>query len=731
MSDSPDNKTSGARGRLDGAQILGRFQRTAERRLLELLRSVLDSADTQLMARVESSEDFELYTAHHRLATELRRKRFTIEQRVIGALHDAIQQLRDNHSGATPDSPDLASLSLVASDTLDRDLALEAIVGRARQANKQVLGFLCQRLGRVAAVATVDGGSNPVDPRQLTEMLKRALDDIEADMPAWLAFFSLFEERVSPQLPDFYRELNRLLADAGATLSEPGRSTPRPATSVSTAGAGPSRSTAGDSAGDAGQRLVQALDALIRSVSGNSEGTAAPGTGGGAPLPRNLLAQFDDEQGDEPGLPASMQDVVAVLSTLQNVPREADNDASVYMPPAVIRRQVREGLVAGSGGERMDPAHACAIEIVSLVFESVLEHPDLPDRMKSSIARLQIPVVKVALLDPALFSERSHPARRLINEMTHAAVSWSPAAALEQEADPLLQCIDDVVAQIQRDFRYELDVFRDALNTLEEFRANELQRVRQVEARTRAVAEGKARLSEAQDRAAREIRERCAGLHVPPAVQAILEVPWMRVLSMTLLREGGESDAWRRYLRTVEQLLDTVQFSSDQEERRDLVLKIPGVLKELRAGANGIMFDSSRMTELLEALEAAHIDALTRPLSDAPPAAEQSGLSGAEPEPSNTELEPYLAAVDALPVDCWLEWRQEGHDPVRCRLAARFSGGAWLVLVNRAGFRLAELPRRAMAEELAAGRLRQLDDGALFDNALGQVVTELRQRASA
>lgn len=466
---------------------------------------------------------------------------------------------------------------------------------------------------------------------------------------------------------------------------------------------------------------------MIRSVS--DEERPAAGNGGALPLPRDLLAQFDAEQGDEPGLPASIQDVVAVLSTLQNAPQDADNDASVYMPPAVIRRQVRDQLATGAGGERMEPAHACAIEIVSLVFESVLQHPDLPERMKLSISRLQIPVVKVALLDPALFSERSHPARRLINELTRAAVSWTPATALEQETDPLLHCIDDVVAQIQRDFRNDLDVFREALQTFEQFRASELQRVRQVEARTRAVAEGKARLSEAQGRAAREIRQRCAGQHVPPAVQAILEGPWMRVLSMTLLREGDGSDTWRRYLRTVERLLDTVQFSNDHEERRDLVLKIPGVLSELRAGANGIMFDSSRMTELLNALEGAHIDVLTRPLSDVPPADESLGLSEEVAAP-DSGLEPFLEAVDSLPVDCWLEWRHEGKVPARCRLAARFSGGAWLVLVNRAGFRLAELPRRAMAEELASGRLRQLDDSALFDKALGRVVTGLRQQAS-
>ncbi|MCK8517097.1 DUF1631 domain-containing protein [Methylonatrum kenyense] len=729
MSDNKDNKDKGLRGRVEVTEALGRFQRTAERRLLELLRSVLDSADTQLMARVESSDDFELYTAHHRFATELRRNRFTIEQRVIGALSDAIQRLRQDRSAAAPPKPDLSALSLVPSETLDRDLALEAIVGRARKNNRQTLDFLCQRLTRLATGDPVDGGSNPVDPRQLAEMLKAALDDIDADMPAWRAFFELFEEQVNPQLPDFYRELNRVLADAGVTLPEPGRSRPPPAAAEPRAGGGSSAPGAGRPANEPGQRLILALEALVRSV---SEGEApAPGSGGGFSLPGNLLQQFDAEEDDAPGLPASIQDVVAVLSTLQNVPRDADNDAYVYMPPAIIRRRVREGLGASAGGERMDPAHSCAIEIVSLVFESVLEHPDLPDRMKLSISRLQIPVVKVALLDPALFSERSHPARRLINELTRAAVSWTPATEPEQEGDPLLQCIDEVVAQIQRDFRNDLDVFREALSTFERFRASELQRVRQVEARTRAVAEGKARLSEAQDRAAREIRERCAGLQVPPAVQAILEGPWMRVLSMTLLREGDGSDTWHRYLKTVERLLETVQFSNDHEERRDLVLKIPGVLKELRAGANGIMFDNSRMTELLHDLEGAHIDVLTRPLTDAPPADESVGLGEVAAESGDDELETHLQAVDSLPVDCWLEWRHEGHAPARCRLAARFSGGAWLVLVNRAGFRLAELPRRAMAEELASGRLRQLDDSALFDKALGQVVTELRQQAAS
>lgn len=229
MSDKSDNSSRGLRGRVDVTQALGRFQRVAERRLLELLRSVLDSADTQLMARVESSDDFELYTAHHHFATELRRRRFTIEQRVIGGLTESIQQLREDHPAAAPGKSDLSSLSLVPSDTLERDLALEAIVGRARQANRQSLAFLCQRLTRIGVGEAVDGGSNPVDPRQLAELLKRALDDIDAEMSAWRAFFALFDEQVSPQLPDFYRELNRVLADAGATLPEPGRARPSPA----------------------------------------------------------------------------------------------------------------------------------------------------------------------------------------------------------------------------------------------------------------------------------------------------------------------------------------------------------------------------------------------------------------------------------------------------------------------------------------------------------------------
>ncbi len=733
MSDTRDNQGKPVtQGRMPSGQVAERFRRTAERRLLELVRGLLDSADTGLMARVDATEDLDVYTAHHALATELRRKRFTIEQRLVGLLGERIDRLFGEPSSTEPEKPDLSMLDLVSSETLERDLAVEAIVGKARNANKSALAQLVQRLSLVAPVESVDGGNNPVDPRQLGEMLKQALELVEASSDAWLSFFALFEQRLLPQLPDFYRELNRMLADAGLVLpGRAGRSEPRArrqagdarASNDAAGAAGPGSAAASD----AGDALIQALASLIRSVADGDAGAV-----GGFPVPRRLLDEIDAEEGDEPGLPASVTDVVAVLSTLQQMPREAGNDASVYLPSAAIRQQVRQGLATGAGGERMEPLHACAIEIVSLVFESVLEHPDIPQRMKLLLSELQIPVVKVALLDPALFSQRSHPARRLINELARAATTWSEVDGREDEPDPLLQCMEGIVHRIHKSFSDDITVFAKELDTFEDFRAGELQRVRQVEARTRAVAEGKARLSDAQQRAAREIRERCVGQHVPAAVRDILQGPWMRVLSMTLLREGDGSDVWKRHLLTVERLLATVQMSSDHEERRDLVLKIPGLLKDLRGGANAIMFDQARMSALLDALEAAHIDVLTRPLDEAAaPAAEMDlGLPPDDSTVPNADLEPFLEAVDGLPVDSWLEWRHEGEAPVRCRLAARFSNGAWLVLVNRAGFRMAELPRRAMAEELASGRLRQLDDAALFDQALTHVVTELRQQVS-
>src|SRR5690606_5883111 len=71
---------------------------------------------------------------------------------------------------------------------------------------------------------------------------------------------------------------------------------------------------------------------------------------------------------------------------------------------------------------RLNQMDEDVINLVSMLFEFILNDNQLPASMKALIARLQIPMLKVAILDKSFFGKEGHPARRLLNEIATAAI---------------------------------------------------------------------------------------------------------------------------------------------------------------------------------------------------------------------------------------------------------------------------------------------------------------------
>ena len=53
------------------------------------------------------------------------------------------------------------------------------------------------------------------------------------------------------------------------------------------------------------------------------------------------------------------------------------------------------------------------IDMVGMIFDFILDDNTLPNTVKALIGRLQIPIVKVAILEKGFFANKSHPARGL------------------------------------------------------------------------------------------------------------------------------------------------------------------------------------------------------------------------------------------------------------------------------------------------------------------------------
>ena len=91
-----------------------------------------------------------------------------------------------------------------------------------------------------------------------------------------------------------------------------------------------------------------------------------------------------------------------------------------------VLRELKSTSLA-SGMEQMD---SMTLDIVAMLFDQIFGDENIPIAMKGLIGRLQIPMLKVAILDKNFFSKKTHPARQLLDVLGEIAVG------LNAEFDP-------------------------------------------------------------------------------------------------------------------------------------------------------------------------------------------------------------------------------------------------------------------------------------------------------
>src|SRR5213075_738050 len=147
--------------------------------------------------------------------------------------------------------------------------------------------------------------------------------------------------------------------------------------------------------------------------------TLAPASVSDADIFR-VLAQILGQAGGIAGgapvaLPQAPQAFVAELTRMHR-----DGGPLITAADEILVNVVK-GLKAGPHGGSLGSVDAMTIDIVAMLFDYIFDDRHIPASVKAVLGRLQIPVLKVALLDKAFFSSKAHPARRLLDRLSEAA----------------------------------------------------------------------------------------------------------------------------------------------------------------------------------------------------------------------------------------------------------------------------------------------------------------------
>lgn len=739
----------------------------AAQQLKQALQGLFDSADDSLFEMADRATSNVEQNAFFEAMRDLRLKRKTIERGFLQKIFESFATLNQYEIGKAPllDAVSFDALSLVQNDQLEESVAVDAMVSKVMNRDGVALGHLTTRLNALVS-KKIDEKNNPLGPRALCEAFLEACRDLGVEIKVKLIIFKLFEKSVLGDLDQLYAEVNQQLITAGV-LPELKSTPPRrnPERSAAGRGARTDGVAAADGSGSAGDEGMQEVFGVLQSLLAEVRGSGMPA--------RELPAG---------AVPISSNDLMRLLSHIQQrLPGQSAAAADEFD----LRNQLESLLgraSAKSGKARVvGEVDEDVINLVSMLFEFILDDRTLPDSLKALIARLQIPMLKVAVLDKTFFSRGSHPARRLLNEIASAALGWVDQD--DAQRDTLYQRIDQVVQRLLNDFADDPAIFAELLAEFVAFTGDERRRSDLLEQRTRDAEEGRAKSELARQQVEQALNQRLLGKTLPEAVVRLLQEAWSKVLMLTCLKHGVESEQWQTVLVTMDELVWSVEPHDDPQARLRLLELVPGLLRSLREGLDSAGIDPFVTSEFFTRLEVLHVQAFQRFKRAMPavvenaeasvptlaeeavqvlPAADVASVLPLLELPANAELEPVdepamvevveeiillapgerreqeveahladddeaLLQVDGLRVGSWVEFQEDAEHKLRCKLAAVIKPTGKFIFVNRTGMKVLEKTRMGLAVEFRRNAIRLLDDALLFDRALESVIGNLRR----
>lgn len=648
-----------------------------------------------------------------------------------------------------PVSPSLAhagtdissdEMGLVESDDLEEGLAITSMVSKGNNTFYRDLYALDQRFSYLMNGAALGEDGNPLAPATICDAFRQAVVGMEVSLAVKLVIYKQFEKEIFSRLGSLYDQINATLAKAGV---QPGikptvrRNSAYPTSSTASAeGRGGDVSGEADTSDSAFQaELFSTLQQLLRHQ---------------RTVPRTI----------DPSLPVQTVDSMDLLSALSAMQHQHTGAGTGQMMDAGTLRSVvlqMPQLGASNDANRtLQRTDEDTLDVISMLFEFILDDPGLTDAMRALLARLQIPMLKVAILDKSFFSRKDHPARRLLNGMAQAAIGWTEASG--RSGDGLYGHIESLVGRILSEFDDNLELFDELYGQFSAYLEREQRGVQVAEERAAQVTQGKEALIEAKRYVAEEIG-RCLSLYdaVPDVAQNLVRDAWNDVLLLIYLRKGRESDEWSDAVRLMEHLVWSVMPKPSQAERQELLRAIPELLKGLRAGLSDISYNQHKMTRAFKSLQARHLACLRggrvvadadagqsgeaqndnyaggvmeeivlETAGDAVPA--QEGSSGQVPAPRDA----FDERAESLAVGDWLELSREDGEVLRAKLSWRSAVTGTCLFVNRKGLKVAEVNGKGLAEWMRNGKAELLPqlDKPLLDRALISVVDELNDSAS-
>ncbi len=220
------------------------------------------------------------------------------------------------------------------------------------------------------------------------------------------------------------------------------------------------------------------------------------------------------------------------------------------------------------------------IEIVALMFQAILQEDRIPPSIRVWFARLQMPVLRLALAEPDFFGTLNHPARELIDRMGSCVMGFDASgisgSALETEIKRVVQVIEQYPETGRRVYQLVYDEFQKFLAKFLTGRASTQKAV--------SVAQQVEQKETLTIQYTIEMRNMLKDMPVRDEIREFLFKVWAEVLAVAAVRKGPQHVDTLAFKKTATDLLWAASAKPNRNDRARVIADLPQLLQKLRAG---------------------------------------------------------------------------------------------------------------------------------------------------
>ena len=452
-----------------------------------------------------------------------------------------------------------------------------------------------------------------------------------------------------------------------------------------------------------------------------------------------------------------MQQVEHVIARIGT--RSSGQAASADSRVANSLAKVRSGLRESANGL----GQALSLEVVSLMVENIANDSRLLSPVQAVIRDLEPALLRLALVDPRFFSDKQHPARCLLQEITQRSLAFDAVGG--RDFDQFMQPLQSILGPLSGlpiENAHPFELVLQALTGIWSEQQKKQNAQREAAVQALQLVEQRNLLAAV---VASEIAAQPDVRKIPLGVADFLGGPWAQVIAHAQLTDQSGAEDPGHFRELVLALVWSAQPELTRSKVAKLTRLVPKLLSKLREGLALIDYPTVKTSEFFELLMNLHQQAFRpfprvkeapRPIVDpalladeidhwvAPSEAQASGFMEAPMELAQARTAPISlnSQTDDVAADAALANNEIKFTPVSDSLILPL--GAWVeLLVNDVWIRTQlswasphgtlflftsasgstqSMTRRLRDKLMSAGTMRIIASQAVVDVALDAVV---------